>query len=48
MANGNNYFTGTAGAINTHGFSLATRSSGNLSDDANLSVTAGFIADAEI
>ena len=46
--NGNNYFTGTAGAVNSHGFSLATRSSGNLSDDANLTVTAGFTAEAEI
>ena len=46
--NGNNYFTGSAGAVTSHGFSLATRSSGNLSDDANLTVTAGFTADAEI
>ena len=46
--NGNNYFPGTAGGVQSNGFNLATRSSGNLSDDANLTVTAGFTADAEL
>jgi hypothetical protein len=46
--NGNNYFPGTAGGVQSNGFNLVTRSSGYLSDDANLTVTAGFTANAEL
>jgi len=45
--NGVNYFTGNAGAINNNGFSLISGASG-LSDDANLTLTAGFTASAEL
>ena len=46
--NGNNYFAGTAGGINQNGFNLVSRSSGTLSDDANMTLTAGFTANGEI
>ena len=45
---GNNYFTGTAGGVQSNGFSLVTRSGGNLHSDAKYSLTAGFTADAEL